>query len=240
MNRRSLTTPRRQVLLVAAALGVVLALLLLGPLVATPPAVEDSTYGYGVTLDTNTTLRNVTLSLPLPVSGNDTSPVAAAIRSGAADAPEGWQYDVVETERGLVVRIEAETVPAERQPDGNRSSAYRFGVTVPADHVIDTGNPYGTEPTVAPVDGRRERPCPNQAAPDPRQTCFDFDTQVYVSYDAPPDADVGVRLVHNGVNSFEPPRNDIEMYYERFYVGLRGPQDSWLGVDGFATVEEAS
>lgn len=240
MNRRSLMTPGRRVLVVAAALGVVLAILFLGSLVAAPPAVEDSTYGYGATLDTNATLRNVTLYLPLPVSANGTSPVAASIRTGAADAPDDWRYDVLETERGLVVRIEAAEVPAERRSDGNRYSVYQFGVTVPADHVIDTGDPYGSEPTVAPVGGQRERPCPNQAEHDPDQTCFDYDAQVYVSYDAPSEADVGLRLVHNGVNSFEPPRRDIEMYYERFSVGLRGPHDGWLTVDGFATVEEPS
>jgi hypothetical protein len=220
-----------------ALVALVVAVLLFGPAVTSPPVVEESTYGYGVSVDTNATLSNVTLYLPLPVAASGESPVATAVQDGTADAPEYWRYSVIETDHGRMVRIEVDELAAERQSDGRHYSVHQFGATVPADGVVDTSDPYSTEPVIGPTEGRRERPCPNVAGPDPGQTCFDYTSRVYVAYDAPPEADVGLRLVHNGVNSYEAPRRGTDMYYERLSVGLRGPQDGWLDVDGFVSVE---
>lgn len=226
-----------------------------GPLLSPSPAVEQSTYGYSVSLATNATLTNVTLVVPLSVADDGRSPVADAIRTGNATVPESWRYDVVERDGGLAsgasgassepssngrlaLRIEADEVPAERRSDGNRYSTYLFGATVPADDVIETGDPFGTEPTVALTDGLRERPCPNLAEPNPDKTCFAFDARAYAAYDAPEDALVTVTLVHNGVNRYE--GSGHEMYYERLSLAFRGPQDGWTAVDGFASAENRS
>jgi len=225
----------RRFLVVLAAVLAAVGLLLVAPALLPTAPVAESTYGYGVSLDTNATLENVTLLVPLPVTANGSGPVVDAVAAGAADAPSGWAYDVVETERGLALRIRGDEVPAERRPDGRRYSTYQFGITVPADHVVDTATPYGEEPTLASVDGRRPRPCPNQVGDASGESCFDFDSWVYLSYDAPPDADVGLVLVNNGVNTYRGPGH--AMYYERLHLAFDGPQDGWQSVDGFTSTE---
>ena len=222
------------VVVLAVVLGAI-GLLVVAPVLVPTPPVDESTYGYSVMLDTNATLENVTLLLPLPVTGNGSGPVVDAVAAGAADAPPGWASDVVDTERGLALRLRADEVPAERRPDGRRYSTYQFGVTVPADHVVDTATPYGEEPTLASVDGRRPRPCPNRVGDESGESCFDFDSWVYLSYDAPPEADVGLVLVNNGVNTYRGPGH--AMYYERLHLAFDGPQDGWQRVGGFASTE---
>jgi hypothetical protein len=225
----------RRFVVVLAAVFAAVALLLVAPALLPTASVDESTYGYGVSLDTNATLENVTLLVPLPVTANGPGPVVDAVRAGAADAPPGWAYDVVETERGLALRLRADEVPAERRPDGRRYSTYHFGVTVAADHVIDTASPYGVEPTLAAVDGRRPRPCPNQVGDASGKSCFDFDSWVSLSYDAPPDAAVGLVLVNNGVNTYRGPGH--AMYYERLHLAFDGQQDGLQRVGGFASTD---
>jgi hypothetical protein len=225
----------RRFVVVLAVVLVALGLLLVAPSLLLTAPVDESTYGYGVSLDTNATLENVTLLVPLPGTANGSGPIVDAVRAGAADAPPGWEYDVVETERGLALRLRSDEVPSERRPDGRRYSTYQFGVTVPAGQIIDTATPYGEEPTLASVGGRRPRPCPNQVGEASRESCFDFDSWVYLSYDAPPDADVGLVLVNNGVNTYRGPGH--AMYYERLQLAFDGPQEGWQTVDGFANTE---
>jgi hypothetical protein len=221
------------VLVVAATVGLALAA---GPLFTPEPEVERSTYGYSVVVDTDATLEGATFYVPLPATANGSSPVADAIRRGDVEVPAGWRYDVVETEHGRALRLDAGDVVAERRPDGNRYSTYEVGLSVPSEDVLDTSDPFGDEPTIAPVEDRRVRPCPNVADPDSGKTCYAFDAFVYAEYDAPPTASVGVILVHNGVNVYQ--RGGHDMYYERLQFTLRGPQDGWVAVDGFASADD--
>ena len=228
---------RSRTIIVAVAVLVTLAfaVLIASSLIA-PPATTESTYAYSVTLGTDATLANLTLLVPLPAAADGTAPVAAAIRDGNATVPEGWRAAVVETGSGPVLRLEAAAVPAAARPDGRQYSTYQFGVTVPAGDAIDTGDPFGPEPTVSPVDGLRERPCPNLATPDPGQTCYAFDAAVSVSYNAPAGAAVTIDLVHTGANVDESGRH--RMYYERLSLALDGPQDGSKAVTGFASTED--
>lgn len=233
MNR-----PRPVVVIVVVTAAVALAIGL-ATFSSPAPAVDHSAYGYSVSVGTNATLTNVTLVVPLPaVEGR--SPVADSVRAGNASVPDGWRYTVVEREDGHALRIEADEVVAERQPDGRLDGAYLVGTTVRTPAVIDTAEPFGSEPTVAPPDALRERPCPNQASsgPDSGRTCFAYDIGVYAAYDAPADALVDIRLIHNGVNVYE--GGDHEMYYERVYTVFHGPQDGWTTVPGFASTEQSS
>jgi len=199
------------------------------------PAVDHSAYGYSVAVGTNATLTNATFVVPLPTAADGGSPVADSFRAGNASVPEGWRYEIVEREGDLALRLETDEMVAERQPDGRRDGTSLLGTTVRTPTVVDTAEPFGAEPTVAPTETLRERPCPNQAVPDPDQTCFAYDAQVYAAYDAPEDALVSVRLVHNGVNTYED--RSHEMYYERISTVFHGPQEGWTTVVGFASTE---
>lgn len=229
---------RRSAVVIIALLVTVVVVIVVGLLVTSPPGIEESTYGYSVSLATNATLANLTLYVPLPAAENGTSPIAESVRDGTVNAPDTWQYDVIETDRGPVLRLTADEVPAERRPDGNRYSTYLFGAQRPADGVVETGEPFGREPTIAPPEGRRERPCPNVVEPDPAETCYAFDAQVYAAYDAPADALVTIYLVHTGVNTYEGSSHRHDMYYERVHVALHGRQDGWTTVAGFASTED--
>lgn len=225
---------RRRLVVLAVAVAA-LALVLAAPVLSPAPTVSDSAYGYSLSFDTNATLRNVSLTVPLPAAAVGPSPVVRAVQQGGLEGPDAWRYRVVETDRGPALEVTAVAIPAARRPDGRRYSSYLVGVRAPADHVIETATPYGREPTIGPVDDRRNRPCPNLAAPAPEQTCYAFDARLFVSYDAPSTADVSFVLVHNGVNTYAGAGH--EMYYERLQGGLQGPQDGWVHVDGFARVE---
>jgi len=226
----SRTTIVAVAVLVTVAFAVLIASSLIGP-----PAPAESTYAYSVTLGTDAALTNLSLLLPLPAAADGTAPVAEAVRDGNATVPDGWRATVLETDSGPVLRLEATAVPAAARPDGRQYSTYQFGVTVPTGDAIDTGDPFGQEPTLAPVDGRRERPCPNLAAPDPGQTCYDFDASVTLAYEAPADAAVTIDLVHTGANVDGSGRH--RMYYERLSLALEGPQDGSKVVTGFASTE---
>ena len=158
----SRTTIVAVAVLVTVAFAVLIASSLIGP-----PATAESTYAYSVTLGTDATLANLSLLLPLPAAADGTAPVAVAVREENATVPEGWRATVVETESGPALRLAASAVPAASRPEGRQYSTYQVGVTVPAGDAIDTGDPFGPEPTIAPVEGLRERPCPNLAVTDP-------------------------------------------------------------------------
>lgn len=141
----------RRLALVVAVIVVALALLALAA--SAPVGVTSSQYGYSVTLSTNATLANVTLVLPLPVDAAGSGPIVETFRTGDATVPAGWQAAVTETEHGPMLRLEAESVPAERQPDGRLYATYAVAASSPAANAVDAREPYATEPTIGPVDG---------------------------------------------------------------------------------------
>ena len=230
-----MTWSRRAVLVLAVAL--LATALLLASTFSPSPTLEESTYGYSVSMDTNAMLSNVTMDVPLPVSETGQSGIVEAVRAGEVDAPTGWEVDVAGTVHGTMLRVTADEVPAARRPDGNRYSTYLIGVSAPAADRIDTAAPYGREPTIATEAGRTVRPCPNVADPDVEKTCYAFERRAYVAYDTPPNTAVSVYVVHNGVNTYVGPKR--EMYYERMEFTLRGPQDGWVVAEGFASIDGA-
>lgn len=230
MNRSTLLVGLALATMVAVVAGAVL-------LAPSTPEVEESTYGYSLSVETNATLENVTLYVPLPVSGDGTAPIAAAFREGSATVPEPWRAAVVETDRGTMLRLAAAEVTAERRPDGRRNSLYLFGANRTAAAPIDTSDPFGHEPVLPATDGYRERPCPNVVEQSPDEACYAFDTGVYATYDAPAGADVGIILVVNGVNTYRGSAWDHTMYHERVMLTLDGPQDGWVDAEGFASTE---
>lgn len=228
---------RRQLAVGLVLLAVATALVVAAawPTVVALAGPAESGYGYSVTVATNASLSDVTLVLPLPADAEGTGPVVAAFRAGDATVPDGWSADVVTRDGRPMLELRADAVPAERQADGRRYSTFQVSARAAADHTIDTGDPYGTEPTIAPTDGRREVPCPNLAGPAGGQTCYAFDAAVYAAYDAPAEADVDVQLVAAGANEFR--LGGRAQYYERLLVLLEGARDGWVAVDGFASTD---
>lgn len=231
MSRRSLLLVALVGLVLIAVGAVVLQQTVLSP------TVEESAYGYSVAVATTEPLSNLTLVVPLPVSESGRTPLTTAVRDGTASVPEGWDADVVETDRGPMLRVRAATVTAERQPDGRTYSTYLVTVSAPAEGRIETGGPFASEPVLPATDGYHERPCPNVATPEPGQTCYRFTTRAYVAYDAPTDTEVDVRLVTAGRNVYRSPARGLVQYYQRVTLSFDGPQEGWVEVEGFTATE---
>ncbi|MHB9288673.1 hypothetical protein ACKVMT_16705 [Halobacteriales archaeon Cl-PHB] len=232
------TWDRRRSLALLAAVALVALVVVMAVVSTGGPAVAESTYGYSVSLSTDAPLANLTLSVPLPATDGGRSPIATAVRNGSVDAPEGWEYAVVDTDRGRMLRIRATTVPAERRQDGRRYATHLLGTTSPADGVIETDAALEAEPVLPATAGYRDRPCPNLVDPAPAQRCHDFETPVSVSYDAPADAEVSVYLVANGVNAARDGET-LSTYYQRVTLHLTGPQNDWTEAEGLTATESS-
>ncbi|MEF8854618.1 MAG: hypothetical protein V5A24_03870 [Haloarculaceae archaeon] len=109
-------------------------------------------------------------------------------------------------------------------------------MTVPAATAVEAGDPFGFEPTTAPVDGLRDRPCPTLAAPSPGQPCYAFATAIDVASEAPAEAAVPIDIVHTGSNVEQGCRH--LMYYEGVSVVMEGPHEGVGEATGFAATEE--
>lgn len=225
---------RRSAIGLALLAGVVLVIVIGWATVGPAGGVAESHYGYSLTVTTNATLENVTLLVPIPADANERSPLASQFVEDDASVPGGWDASLVGTERGLMLRLEAATVAAERRPDGRHYAAYQVSAAAPADRAIDTRSPFGTEPTLTASEGRRKVPCPNVVGASP-ETCYRFETAVSARYEAPPDAEVDLQLVAVGANEFV--LGGRAQYYERLLLRLDGPQDGWIEVEGFASTE---
>ena len=201
---------------------------------ALPSEPVESSYGYTVSVSTDSTLGAVTLLLPIPVAEGD-GLVVNAITQGRAETPDGWDVSVVDTEFGPMLRIHAAAMPAQRQPDGRTYSTYGVSLSVASPVEIDTKAPFGEEPLLRPRIEQRERPCPNQAGPEPEETCFSYESRVFANYTAPADAEVDVYIVAGGTNDLTGAGRQFNRYYDRVTVFLDGPQSGWVEAEGFAS-----
>lgn len=223
-------------LVVAAVLIVLVPVLVLTvALWPAAPGVEASTYGYSLSLETNATLEDVTVEVPLPVTASGQSPIASAVRAGNATVPDGWNATVVETGRGPHLRLDAAVVPGGRADTGRRAETYLVSARAAADERIETGDPLATEPILQATTDHRERPCPNVVDPPAEMVCYSFDTAVFAAYEAPRDASVTLYVVASGVTTDGTSRH--AMYNERVPVFLVGPQDGWVEAEGFLSTE---
>lgn len=205
-------------------------LLVVALTVSVAPSVTGAThqYGYAVTVGTDATLSNVTLSLPLP-SRADASPVGDAIARGEVTAPDGWTASVVDTEFGPMVRLRTAAFVAQRRADERTYDTADVTVSADTERRIDVRAPTETEPVLRPRFQHREVPCPNRG-PTTRATCYGYESRVYASYDAPPDANVTIHVVAGGSNAGG--ITGASRYSERVSVAFRGPQSGWVVAPG--------
>lgn len=201
---------------------------------ALPTEPVESRYGYTVSLSTDTTLEDVTLLLPLSVAGENGA-IVGAVDAGRADGPESWDVGVVDTAYGPMLRIHADSLRAERQPNGRNYSTYGVSLSVASPDEIDTKDPFDDEPLLRPRIDQRPRPCPNQAVPEPEETCYSYESRAFVNYTAPAGAEVGVYIVAGGMNDLTGAGRQINRYYDRVTVFLDGPQSGWREAEGFSS-----
>lgn len=199
-----------------------------------PSEPVESSYGYSVSLSTNTTLEDVTLMLPIPATEGNGA-VVKAVTEGRTETPTGWDVTVVDTEYGPMLRIRADVITAERQPDGRTYSTYGLSLSVPSPAEIDTKDPFGAEPLLRPRIDQQERPCPNQAGPEPDKTCYNYESRAFVEYTAPAGAEVDLYIVSGGTNDLTGAGRQFNRYYDRVTIYMDGPQSGWTQAEGFSS-----
>lgn len=185
----------------------------------------QSDYDYRVSVDTSSTLHNVTLYLPLPVFENESLPGEELVSRGPGDLPSDWKLGIVDTGYGPMLKIEAREI----QPPGDY-----FSIFFSPGHELNTKFPVGNESVLLPKYNLRESeegplvPPPSHINP----SYYDYDSQVYASYDTLPDFEVQVFASLRGSNQWWIYGWTGNEYSDRVTARLTGPQDGWSPADG--------
>jgi hypothetical protein len=227
----------------------------------------ESSYTYELAVNTNETLENVTLYLPVPAgagaSGPDDAPdlaTAMAEEGNATDA--NFTYRTVDTERGPMLTVTAQRVTVtpryyEYVEEDGRGERVRI-----SEREYDPSNPNmrkdanaGTLLTVTiPADAPVATADPWGVEPlfrprsDRRPTacdfpaadwlrCYEYDSAVYAAYEANRTARVSVVTRVEGQNAWWVFGWNYDAYQDRVSAELRGPQNGWTNVTGTVEVD---
>jgi hypothetical protein len=168
-----------------------------------------------------------------------------------------FSYELVETERERMLAITAdrievtnvyyrevenetmgwyEQIPADQyDPDDpdigvQNDGSFTFTVTLVADDLIDTADPFDDEPLLAPGADRTEIDCFTGTPATHR--CFEYDGQVYADYETSEEATVYVSAQLDGRNEWFSGGWTGNEYREWSRAELRGPQSGWVRTAG--------
>lgn len=114
---------------------------------------------------------------------------------------------------------------------------FEFGTSVEADHLINTRHPIDNESMLLPKHNLLESnegsavPLPEHIHPE----YFDYESLVYVHYDAPPDARVEIFIELDGRNEWWIYGWKYNEYIDRISAQLIGPQAGWVQAEGQIT-----
>jgi hypothetical protein len=204
----------------------------------------SSTYVYEITLWTDATLREVTLVLPLPETGNY-SPIRDALEGeNVSGKPETWNITVVDRNAVEMLQIHAaEIVPIYRPPPVPTAEGesvmdvpespyplpssdqipvpFRITVTAKSDSPIDTRSPLGHEPLLYPRFNSTEVECgfPHQTSD--TTACFEYESVLYASYDSPANATVSVDISLTARNEWWMLGWTFNEYQDHIYTEIR-------------------
>ncbi|RLM53444.1 hypothetical protein DVK02_13185 [Halobellus sp. Atlit-31R] len=181
-----------------------------------------------------------------------------AVRGHDADpARVNFTYELVETNHGRMLAIHADRIEVHRvyyrevenetmgwrepipeaQYDPSNPSmgavddgTSRFTVTATSEERIDTAEPFGTEPLLTPQFNRTQVEC--RYGQRERHRCFEYDTRVYATYEAPEDTAVYVSAQLAGRNEWIAGEWASNEYRERAHTELLGPGRGWYFVQG--------
>jgi hypothetical protein len=225
----------------------------------------ESSYGYEVAVNTNETLENVTLYLPVPAgSGTESadSDLAATMVERGTAADGNFSYAVVDTRYGPMLRVRADRVevtpryyefveedgigkrveiPASEYDPSNpnmmrdANAGTFLTVNVPADAPVATDDPWGVEPLFTPRSDRRPGTCDFPAAD--WLVCYEYDSKVYASYEGDDSARVNVITRVEGQNAWWVFGWNYDSYRDSVSTEFRGPQDGWSNVTGTVEVD---
>lgn len=206
-----------------------------------------SEYHYGIRIQTDSVLHNVTLFVPLPVF-EEKSKIGDEMMAGNASKRDDWDCRIVETEHGKMLEISAAEIAPEFRPlpvplppesiepgeeETLASMPEGITVTVDADHDINTKNPIGNEPLLSPeYDLTRstcELPYPERRGP---PNCYEYESRIYADYTASPDAKFSIYIELEGRNSWWVYGWSGNEYRDNVNVTLVGEKHGWHVASG--------
>lgn len=220
-----------------------------------------SQYSYDVVLNTNETLENVSIYLPLPVADGKPDLGAAMVAEGADEA--NFSLAVVDTEYGPMLRVstdrlvvtpryyefvedangtgrrveidESEYDPADPNMMRDANAGTLLTVYVPANESLATDDPWGVEPMLSPRADPRPADCGFPHGD--WLACYEYDTRVYATYETGSTArvDLGTRV--EGWNEWWVFGWNYDTYRDAVDVTLYGPQDGWTPATGTVEVD---
>jgi hypothetical protein len=215
-----------------------------------------SEYTYEVRISPSATITNVTVLVPLPNQGGDSVLDTGDVQHPLT--PDGWTYDVVPTDFGPMLRVQAdeipteptyhysvvrddrlvrwETVPPDEYDPTNESHLrvehedVEIDARVESETTIETRSPVTSEPLLRPHENRTETAC--FMARGEEETCYVYDGRVFVSYDADPNTTVYVAVELRGTNSWWVFGWKFNEYTDRQSVEVVGSRDGWIVTEG--------
>lgn len=221
----------------------------------------ESSYTYDLAINTNETLTNATLFLPVPVADDGSDLGGAMVQRG--NAIEGnLSYRVVDTRYGPMLRVTAERVtvtptyyefverngtrerveipaseydPADLNMTKDANAGTLLSVTVPVNESVETAEPWGVEPLFNPRTDRRPTACDSPAGE--WLQCYGYDTKVYAQYETKETAQVDILTYVEGQNAWWVFGWNYDAYRDGVSLDLRGPQDGWMNATGHVEVD---
>jgi len=164
-----------------------------------------SSYNYEVSLTSSETLYEITMFLPLP-SYSGESPVGFAILDGKGyGIPEDMSVDVFGERDSVFLKV---VIP--------ETCGLKFGINVPAGEIVETQNPVGGSYVIRPVYDLQSG-----------GNADVYNTYIYASYDASPQAVVKIDVSETGENSWETFSEKRNCFEEQLTLTLTGSQKKW-------------
>jgi hypothetical protein len=216
-----------------------------------------SDYNYRITLETDSALKDLTLYIPLPLFKEE-SKIGAEIIAGNVSKTDDWNFSIVETVHGKMLKITAKEfipeyhslpIPIEpgkepkELPKPNISDTFsketpvltskEITVMLHAYHNIDSKNPIGNEPLLSPkyniTLSSYDVPYPEGWTP---PTVHKYESCVYADYTASSSAKISVYVMLEGRNSWWVYGWSFNDFTDRIEATITGEQRGWLIVTG--------
>jgi hypothetical protein len=189
-----------------------------------------SEFSYHIGIENTEVLKNATFLLPAPEIITNLS------------CPSHWRCEIVNTEFGKMVKIEADEFLTEIKPTpipvqpGEKveklNLTYRYNIldfTLRVNQTIDTLNPFNT--ANIPKFNVREIECREQE--DWRTVrCYSFETKIFADYNSSEKARVEINIWFEGRNNWWEMGWKGNEFVETVYVILEGEKHGWIKANG--------
>ena len=195
----------------------------------------SSTYSYTCTINTDSTLSNVTLFLPVPADPSGNSPIVAQFSAHAiAGLPKDWTVTLYDTGKSTMVRITTPLITPHAGTIPEKPYGILLSSEMKSDKVIDTREPIQNSALFRPVRDLQQVSCPpDSSLVKGTPQCYHYLTSLYADYQAPSNASVNITSTLAGKNIwkiFEPKSNE---FTTTISLQMVGENRGWEQVNGF-------